>query len=101
MAGYQYRGTSSIQEAIERKQRLQKELDRARQEHRTAQKLNRENQRIEQRIIETQNRTKQLSAQTERRQHAPLPEPRYGGPQGLLAATNEIHEYNQRKRAAA
>ena len=101
MAGYQYRGTSSIQEAIERKQRLQKELDRARQEHRTAQKLNRENQRIEQRIIETQNRTTRLIEQPFRPSTKPLPEPRYGGPQGLLAATKEIHEHNQRQRNAA
>jgi len=97
MAGYQYRGTDSIRAAQERKQRLQAELDQARQAHKEAQRLNRENQRIEQQIIETQNRTAQLIETPVRRRREPLPEPRYGGPQGLLAAVAEIKEYNERK----
>jgi len=97
MAGYEYRGTDSIRAAKERKQRLQAELEAARQEHKEAQRLNRENQRIERRIIETQNRTAQLVETPVRQRREPLPEPRYGGPQGLLAAVAEIKEHNERK----
>lgn len=100
MAGYQYNGTATIQAAQERKQRLQQELDQARQAHKEAQRLNRENQRIEQRIIDTQNRTAQLIETPTRQRHEPLPEPRYGGPQGLLAATAEAAEYQRKKLAA-
>jgi len=99
MAGYTYRG-NTIQEALERKQRLQAELDAAKEAERLARKIQRENQRIEQRIIETQNRTTRLIEQPFRPSTKPLPEPRYGGPQGLLAAAAEIHEHNQRKQAA-
>jgi len=99
MAGYTYRG-NTIQEALERKQRLQAELDRAREAERLARKIQRENQRIEQRIIETQNRTTRLIEQPFSNRREQLPEPRYGGPQGLLAAAAEIHEHNQRKQAA-
>lgn len=101
MAGYQYGGTQPIQTALERRQRLQKELDQAREAERTARRINRENQRLEQRIIQTQNRTTRLVEKPYRPSTKPLPEPRYGGPQGLLAATQEIHEHNQRQRTAA
>jgi len=100
MAGYTYGGKNPIQEANQRKQRLLEELNTAWEAERLARKLNRENQRIEQRIIETQNRTTRLIEQPFRPSTKPLPEPRYGGPQGLLAATKEIHEHNQRKQAA-
>jgi hypothetical protein len=97
---YIYGGTQTIRAAHERKQRLQNELEAARQAHKEAQRLNRENQRIEQRIIETQNRTARLIETPVRHRREPLPEPRYGGPQGLLAATAEIQAHNQRKKAA-
>lgn len=97
---YVYGGTQTIRAAHERKQRLQAELDAARKAHKEAQRLNRENQRIEQQIIETQNRTARLIETPVRHRREPLPEPRYGGPQGLLAAAAEIHEYAQRKQAA-
>jgi len=100
MAGYTYGGNNPIQQAAQRQQRLLEELNKAREAERQARKLNRENQRIEQRIIETQNRTTRLIEQPFRNRREPLPEPRYGGPQGLQAAANEIQEYSQRKQAA-
>lgn len=101
MAGYAYHGTDTIQAARERKQRLEAELKQTRQDYKEAQRIQRENQRIEQRIIETQNRTAQLIEQPYRPSSKPLPEPRYGGHQGLLAATAEAAEHDRRKRTAA
>jgi hypothetical protein len=98
MAGYTYHGNDTIRAARERKQRLQAELEASRQALKEAQRIQRENQRIEQRIIETQNRTAQLIETPRRLPHTPLPEPRYGGPQGLLAAAAEAKQHTSQKR---
>lgn len=103
MAGYQYRGTETIQAALERQQRLQNELDEARRQHKEALRIQRENQRIEQRIIETQNRTAAIIEKPHQtlRPLRQLPEPRYGGHQGLQAAAAEAAEHDRRKKQAA
>lgn len=104
MAGYQYHGSKdTLQTALERRQRLQAELEETRRLHKEAQRINRESQRIEQRIIEMQNRTAAIIEHPHQalRKITPLPEPRYGGQAGLLAATAEITEHNLRKKHAA
>ncbi|MFI2563039.1 hypothetical protein [Paenarthrobacter sp. NPDC018779] len=103
MAGYQYHGTETLQAALERKQRLQNELDEARQLHKEALRIQKENQRIEHQIIQTQNRTAALIEKPHQtlRPIQALPEPRYGGHQGLLAAAAEASDYDRRRRIAA
>ena len=95
---YQYRGTETLAAAERRRQQLQAELHEARQAYKAAQKLARENQRIEEQILRTQQRTVQLTTPATQ-----LPPPRYGGPEGLLAAAREAqgHDPKRATRRAA
>jgi chromatin segregation and condensation protein Rec8/ScpA/Scc1 (kleisin family) len=94
---YQYGGKDTIAAAEQRRQQLQTELDQARQNYRAAQKLARENERIQAQILRTQQRTQQLTNPAPTKK---LPPPRYGGRQGLVAATQEITQWHRKRKAA-
>jgi hypothetical protein len=90
---YQYRGTQTIQAEQERQEQLKAELAAEREKLREAMRIRRENDRLEAEILRTQQRAAELAKPT-----TALPEPRYGGIEGLRAAAAEAAAHERRKR---
>ena len=93
---YKYSGTQTVEAEAARKEQLRQELKQARETYQAAQKLRRENERLEAEILRTRQRTTELAKPL-----PTMPEPIHGGPLGLKRATQEIEAWNKRQKAAA
>jgi septal ring factor EnvC (AmiA/AmiB activator) len=90
---YQYRGAQTIQAEQERHEQLKAELAEERSRLKEAMRIRRENERLEQQILRTQQRAQELS------KPAPtMPAPIHGGRAGLRAAAEEAAAHERRKR---
>ena len=96
MSMYQYRGTQTLQKELERQEQLRAELEAEKEKLREALRVRRENERLEARILQTQQRAAELAKPA----HS-MPEPIHGGRRGLRLAAEEAAAHERRKRVAA
>lgn len=93
---YKYRGTQTLQVELERQEQLKAELEAEKEKLREAIRVRRENDRLEARILETQQRAAELAKPV-----SAMPEPIHGGRRGLRLAAEEAAAHERRKKIAA